>query len=61
MSEIEIDIQGEDNGGDVYLTLIRGTERFFAILDAHAADLLRDILVHRRQGIYEFGPLDMNG
>lgn len=64
MSSIEIDIQDEDNGGEVWLRLLTSAvseDGAFAVLDMQAADLVRDILVHRRAGHYEFSPLDVNG
>lgn len=64
MSSIEIDIQDEGNGGEVWLRLMTSAvseDGAFAILDMQAADLVRDILVHRRAGHYEFSPLDVNG
>lgn len=72
MSQIEIHIKDEDDSGEVWFQVedapIRdsngdplGRGSCFTILDAEAADLLRDILDTRRPGTYQFGPLDVNG
>lgn len=72
ISRIEIHIEDEDNSGEVWLTIedapvrdqagdSQGRGSVFTILDAEAADLLRDILDTRRPGTYDFGPLDVNG
>lgn len=68
MSGIEIRIDDEDNGGEVWLEITGGAVRetedgyvTFTILDFDATNLLSDILKHRRPGVYQFGPLDVNG
>lgn len=60
MSAIEVTIKAEDDGGDVWLDVRRDDKSLFVILDSEAADLLSMILRHKRPGIYEFWPLDMN-
>ena len=69
MSEIELHITCEDDGGDVWIEIedcvIRNAEdgrgTAFTILDYKAADLLVTLLKIRRPGTYRFGPADVNG